>query len=176
MMIIVMESVIMIMEKLNTLTLMLLDRVMLRCRSECWLHQASLVNNNQQVEEEDQDLDQVQEDLDQVLEDLDQELTTTGEIQARIDTFEILSKICESACKENSYFTSLLSGGRGQERDQYQGGKGQGWQNSLRGSGGSVEAPRRPMKRQESWRGASNNNHLNNYHSQDCEEHQSRRR
>ena len=176
MMIIVMESVIMIMEKLNTLTLMLLDRVMLRCRSECWLHQASLVNNNQQVEEEDQDLDQVQEDLDQVLEEPEQELTTTGEIQARIDTFEILSKICESACKENSYFTSLLSGGRGQERDQYQGGKGQGWQNSLRGSGGSVEAPRRPMKRQESWRGASNNNHLNNYHSQDCEEHQSRRR
>ena len=176
MMIIVMESVIMIMEKLDTLTLMLLDRVMLRCRSECWLHQASLVNNNQQVEEEDQDLDQVQEDLDQVLEEPEQELTTTGEIQARIDTFEILSKICESACKENSYFTSLLSGGRGQERDQYQGGKGQGWQNSLRGSGGSVEAPRRPMKRQESWRGASNNNHLNNYHSQDCEEHQSRRR
>ena len=176
MMIIVMESVIMIMEKLDTLTLMLLDRVMLRCRSECWLHQASLVNNNQQVEEEDQDLDQVQEDLDQVLEEPEQELTTTGEIQARIDTFEILSKICESACKENSYFTSLLSGGRGQERDQYQGGKGQGWQNSLRGSGGSVEAPRRPMKRQESWRGASNNNHLKNYHSQDCEEHQSRRR
>jgi len=32
------------------------------------------------------------------------------------------------------------------------------------------------MKRQESWRGASNNNHLKNYHSQDCEEHQSRRR
>ena len=176
MMIIVMESVIMIMEKLNTLTLMLLDRVMLRCRSECWLHQASLVNNNQQVEEEDQDLDQVQEDLDKVLEEPEQELTTTGEIQARIDTFEILSKICESACKENSYFTSLLSGGKAQERDQYQGGKGQGWQNSLRGSGGSVEAPRRPMKRQESWRGASNNNHLNNYHSQDCEEHQSRRR
>ena len=87
MMIIVMESVIMIMEKLNTLTLMLLDRVMLRCRSECWLHQASLVNNNQQVEEEDQDLDQVQEDLDQVLEEPEQELTTTGEIQARIDTF-----------------------------------------------------------------------------------------
>ena len=176
MMIIVMESVIMIMEKLNTLTLMLLDRVMLRCRSECWLHQASLVNNNQQVEEEDQEVDQVQEDLDQVLEEPEQELTTTGEIQARIDTFEILSKICESACKENSYFTSLLSGGKAQERDQYQGGKGQGWQNSLRGSGGSVEAPRRPMKRQESWRGASNNNHLNNYHSQDCEEHQSRRR
>jgi len=71
----------MIMEKLNTLTLMLLDRVMLRCRSECWLHQASLVNNNQQVEEEDQDLDQVQEDLDQVLEEPEQELTTTGEIQ-----------------------------------------------------------------------------------------------
>ena len=172
MMIIVMESVIMIMEKLNTLTLMLLDRVMLRCRSECWLHQASLVNNNQQVEEEDQEVDQVQEDLDQVLEDLDQELTTTGEIQVRIDTL----KFCESAFKENSYFTSLLSGGKAQERDQYQGGKGQGWQNSLRGSGGSVEAPRRPMKRQESWRGASNNNHLNNYHSQDCEEHQSRRR